>query len=180
MPELGLQGKLESVGGAGPLTQMLGLTGHSGMLRLGSAVIFLRAGRVIHAEHPYLKDQEAVIVALGLDRGDFQYIPGLAPTEATLNLDVNTLALEAARRSDEAIIHAQDGFTGSTVGVITLPDVPVALRFMEGIGGPAEFQAQLEQVSTHGAPHLVLTGRGIKIVVLVGSLHELPPSIRRR
>jgi hypothetical protein len=150
------------------------------MLQLGSAVIYLRAGRVIHIEHPDLKDQEAVIAALGLGHGDFQYIPGLAPAEVTLNLDLTTLALEAARRSDEAISHAQDGFADSTQGVITLPDVPVALRFMEGAGGPAEFQAQLERVGTHGAPHLVLTGRGIKIVVLVGSLHELPPSIRRR
>ena len=180
MPEPGLKGKLESVGGAGPLTQMLSVTGHSGMLRIGLSMIYLRAGRVIHIDHPESSGREAVIAALGLGHGEFEYIPELTPEQVTLNLDLTSLALEAARRNDEAISHAQEGLADATQGVITLPDVPVALHFIEGVGGPSEFQAQLERVGTHGGQHLVLTGRGIKIVVLVGSLLELPPSIRRR
>jgi hypothetical protein len=45
-----------------------------------------------------------------------------------------------------------------------------------GVGGATHFQAKLEPATPWGQNQLVLHGRGLRIVVLSGTLEELPAS----
>ena len=183
--DAGLQGQLEEVGGAGTLLQMISMIVPSGALALERGVrIYLQAGRIVHAEHPTQSGAEAVMAALSLETGRFQFLAHLQPPKVTLDLDPVTLALEAARTTDEQsaaedAAPAPNPETTGNRGLIVLPDLRVALDFVAGVGGAAHFQAKLEPNTPWGQNQLVLHGRGLRIVVLSGALEELPASFAR-
>jgi PAS domain S-box-containing protein len=181
--KVGLQGQLEEVGGASTLLQMISMIVQSGALHLEDAHgqqmrLFLHTGRIVHIEHPNLTGNEAVMNTLALEQGRFRFMTGQLAAEHTLSLDPVTIALEVAKHRDE---------TGNTVtlteqddqdGLVVLPNIHVALDFLSGVGGTEHFTASLEQ-DPRWNNHVTLRGRGMRIVVLHGTLEDLPSNMAR-
>jgi PAS domain S-box-containing protein len=99
----GFQGRLEDVGGAAALVQMLMLLRPTGSLRINENTLYLRMGRVIHLEPNSENAREVVIETLQLEIGRFHFDGMLLDVEETLDLEPNNLVFEAARRTDEII-----------------------------------------------------------------------------
>ena len=59
------------------------------------------------------------------------------------------------------------------LALIELPNLTAALEFVNGVGGLRHFEAQMQRDSAWQGERLVLSGRGVKIVVERGNLSDL-------
>jgi hypothetical protein len=90
-------------------------------------------------------------------------------------------------RNRRFVAWARRGATSGVTGVlmrtgdenpaepVVLPDVGAALQFVAGVGGVAQFTAAMESdPAGGGATRLVLRGRGLAVVVVRGTLEDVP------
>ena len=63
--------------------------------------------------------------------------------------------------------------TQPDLAVVELPNLPVALEFVNGVGGLRHFVAEMQRDPAWQGERLVLSGRGVKIVVDRGDLSDL-------
>jgi PAS domain-containing protein len=161
-----IQGRLEDIGGAVSLVQMLALTQPNGGLRLGgSAWLYLHEGRIVHVEHPNHQGERAVQVMLGYDKGSFLFDARATPPLHSLLLNPTTLALETTRLANE---HRAAPHISS--GLVALPNLHAAQEFMRSVGGSSQFTARMQTSPRWDGERLVLIGRGLTIVVMQGDL----------
>jgi hypothetical protein len=87
------------------IIQLVSVSGKTGMFMLvrGSerGYIFLRSGRIVHAELGTLSGEEAVYALAIWSTGDFQFTPGKETEKVTIEKTNTSLLMEAARRLDE-------------------------------------------------------------------------------
>jgi hypothetical protein len=87
------------------IIQLVSVSGKTGMFMLvrGSerGYIFLRNGRIVHAELGSVSGEEAVYALAIWSTGDFQFTPGKETDKATIDRTNTSLLMEAARRLDE-------------------------------------------------------------------------------
>jgi hypothetical protein len=87
------------------IIQLVSVSGKTGMFMLvrGSerGYIFLRNGRIVHAELGSVSGEEAVYALAIWSTGDFQFTPGKETDKVTIDKTNTSLLMEAARRLDE-------------------------------------------------------------------------------
>jgi hypothetical protein len=87
------------------IIQLVSVSGKTGMFMLvrGSerGFIYLRNGRIVHAELGPLSGEEAVYALAIWSTGDFQFSPGKEIESVTIEKTNTSLLMEAARRLDE-------------------------------------------------------------------------------
>jgi hypothetical protein len=87
------------------IIQLVSVSGKTGMFMLvrGSerGYIFLKSGRIVHAELGGLTGEEAVYALAIWSTGDFQFTPGKEVDTVTIDKTNTSLLMEAARRLDE-------------------------------------------------------------------------------
>ena len=87
------------------IIQLVSVSGKTGMFLLvrGSerGSIFLRNGRIVHAEIDGVTGEEAVYALAIWATGDFQFTPGKESESVTIDKTNTSLLMEAARRLDE-------------------------------------------------------------------------------
>lgn len=158
----GFSGRLETLGGAVGLMQMVAASPINGVIQLADTLLFLEQGRIVAAEHPRLVGQAAVEAIVQRKSGQFQFIPEVKASQKSLNLDPVQLALRHLTKLDEA--NAPLPETG--LKAFSLPNAKAAKAFLAGVGGMGHFKATVEQ------NQVVLYGRGMKITVLDSQLND--------
>ena len=87
------------------IIQLVSVSGKTGMFMLvrggERGYIYLRNGRIVHAELGNLKGEEAVYALAIWSTGDFQFTPGKEVETVTIEKTNTSLLMEAARRLDE-------------------------------------------------------------------------------
>ncbi len=87
------------------IIQLVSVSGKTGMFLLmrGSekGSIYLRNGRIVHAELGTVSGEEAVYALAIWSTGDFQFTPGKESDAVTIDKTNTSLLMEAARRLDE-------------------------------------------------------------------------------
>lgn len=87
------------------IIQLVSVSGKTGMFMLmrGSerGYIYLRNGRIVHAEMGGVSGEEAVYALAIWATGDFQFTPGKESEATTIDKTNTSLLMEAARRLDE-------------------------------------------------------------------------------
>ena len=87
------------------IIQLVSVSGKTGMFLLlrGSerGSIYLRNGRIVHAEIDGVSGEEAVYALAIWSTGDFQFTPGKETETVTIDKTNTSLLMEAARRLDE-------------------------------------------------------------------------------
>ncbi len=87
------------------IIQLVSVSGKTGMFMLvrgpERGLIYLRNGRIVHAELGTLTGEEAVYALAIWSTGDFQFTPGKETESATIDKTNTSLLMEAARRLDE-------------------------------------------------------------------------------
>ena len=87
------------------IIQLVSVSGKTGMFMLVRGAergyIFLRSGRIVHAELGSLTGEEAVYALAIWSTGDFQFTPGKEVDAVTIDKTNTSLLMEAARRLDE-------------------------------------------------------------------------------
>ena len=87
------------------IIQLVSVSGKTGMFMLvrGSerGFIYLRNGRIVHAELGPISGEEAVYALAIWSTGDFQFTPGKEAETVTIEKTNTSLLMEAARRLDE-------------------------------------------------------------------------------
>lgn len=87
------------------IIQLVSVSGKTGMFLLlrGSerGSIYLRNGRIVHAEVDGVSGEEAVYALAIWSTGDFQFTPGKESETVTIDKTNTSLLMEAARRLDE-------------------------------------------------------------------------------
>lgn len=87
------------------IIQLVSVSGKTGMFMLvrGSerGFIYLKNGRIVHAELGGLSGEEAVYALAIWSTGDFQFTPGKETERVTIDRTNTSLLMEAARRLDE-------------------------------------------------------------------------------
>ncbi len=181
-PSTTFRGRLENVGGAASLVQMLAAAGLDGALTLGEDMgLHLRGGRIVHVKHPRFSGAEAAVDAFGLEAGAFDFTATEQQPAPVLDINPVNIALEAARRTDEAKATgewAQIVDQTGSLGVVVVANVNIAATFAAGIGS-GHFRARLERDPTWHGERVVLSGRGFCVVAVEGTLAEVPPEITR-
>jgi PAS domain S-box-containing protein len=160
--DTGFGGRLETIGGAIGLVQMLAATPICGVIQLYDSMMFFDLGKIVAMVHPKLSGEEAVRAVIQRQTGQFQFIPEVRPERRSLNLDPIKIALELLTKRDEA--HAPT--TKPQVQRLVLPNAKAAHAFMQGVGGRNQFETTLEN------NQVVLTGRGFHVVVLQAALED--------
>jgi len=87
------------------IIQLVSVSGKTGMFMLARGsergYIFLRNGRIVHAEIGGMTGEEAVYALAIWSTGDFQFTPGKEVDAITIDKTNTSLLMEAARRLDE-------------------------------------------------------------------------------
>ncbi len=87
------------------IIQLVSVSGKTGMFMLvrgpERGLIYLRNGRIVHAELGALSGEEAVYALAIWSTGDFQFTPGKDTEATTIDRTNTSLLMEAARRLDE-------------------------------------------------------------------------------
>jgi len=87
------------------IIQLVSVSGKTGMFMLirgpERGYIYLRNGRIVHAEIGGLSGEEAVYALAIWSTGDFQFTPGKESDATTIDKTNTSLLMEAARRLDE-------------------------------------------------------------------------------
>ena len=87
------------------IIQLVSVSGKTGMFMLvrgpERGLIYLRNGRIVHAELGALTGEEAVYALAIWSTGDFQFTPGKETEATTIDKTNTSLLMEAARRLDE-------------------------------------------------------------------------------
>jgi hypothetical protein len=87
------------------IIQLVSVSGKTGMFMLvrggERGFIFLKNGRIVHAELGGLSGEEAVYALAIWSTGDFQFTPGKEVESVTIDKTNTSLLMEAARRLDE-------------------------------------------------------------------------------
>jgi uncharacterized protein DUF4388 len=87
------------------IIQLVSVSGKTGMFMLvrgpERGLIYLRNGRIVHAELGSLAGEEAVYALAIWSTGDFQFTPGKETDATTIDKTNTSLLMEAARRLDE-------------------------------------------------------------------------------
>ncbi len=164
----GFYGRLETVGGAVGLMQMLAVSQVGGAINLDDSVLFFEHGRIVAVNHPKLKGSKAIKAMIQRRTGQFQFRPNVMPSIRDLNLDLTKLVLEHQTEKDKSE-HQQLNPT-LEVNVehhITLPNGKAAKAFIEGTGGRDVYQINTENNL------VVLRGNNMKIKVLNATLRDL-------
>lgn len=65
------------------------------------------------------------------------------------------------------------------LALVALPNVAVALEFVNGVGGLRHFKFEMQRDAAWQGERLVLSGRGVRIVVDRGNLSDLEPTAAR-
>ncbi|NJK46350.1 MAG: DUF4388 domain-containing protein, partial [Pleurocapsa sp. SU_196_0] len=135
LPGSSFRGRLEHVGGAGSLVQMLSVSNPSGALVLNGQIrLHLQGGRIVYLEHPRLTGIEAAVNAFQLESGTFEFTAIEHQPDAVLEINPVNVALEAARRNDEARHSGEWPAPDSSEGVLVVPTVAVAVTFASSVG----------------------------------------------
>ncbi len=85
-----------------------------------------------------------------------------------LMLESTSVAVAATKRSRP-----------TELALVELPNLTVALEFVNGVGGLSYFTAEMHSDAAWPGERLVLSGRGVRIVVERGDLSDLKPSERQ-
>jgi hypothetical protein len=87
------------------IIQLVSVSGKTGMFMLARGsergYIFLRSGRIVHAELGEITGEEAVYALAIWSTGDFQFTPGKEVDTISIDKTNTSLLMEAARRLDE-------------------------------------------------------------------------------
>jgi hypothetical protein len=87
------------------IIQLVSVSGKTGMFMLARGpergYIYLKNGRIVHAELGALSGEEAVYALAIWSSGDFQFTPGKETESVTIDRTNTSLLMEAARRLDE-------------------------------------------------------------------------------
>ncbi len=87
------------------IIQLVSVSGKTGMFMLVRGAergyIYLRNGRIVHAEMGGVTGEEAVYALTIWSTGDFQFTPGKETETSTIDKTNTSLLMEAARRLDE-------------------------------------------------------------------------------
>ena len=87
------------------IIQLVSVSGKTGMFMLvrggERGYIYLKNGRIVHAELGNLRGEEAVYALAIWSTGDFQFSPGKETETVTIEKTNTSLLMEAARRLDE-------------------------------------------------------------------------------
>jgi hypothetical protein len=87
------------------IIQLVSVSGKTGMFMLVRGAergyIYLRNGRIVHAEMGGVTGEEAVYALAIWSTGDFQFTPGKETETSTIDKTNTSLLMEAARRLDE-------------------------------------------------------------------------------
>jgi Domain of unknown function (DUF4388) len=87
------------------IIQLVSVSGKTGMFMLARGsergFIYLRNGRIVHAELGALSGEEAVYALAIWSTGDFRFTPGKETESVTIEKTNTSLLMEAARRLDE-------------------------------------------------------------------------------
>jgi hypothetical protein len=87
------------------IIQLVSVSGKTGMFMLMRGTergyIYLRNGKIVHAEMGAIRGEEAVYALAIWSSGDFQFTPGKETDATTIDKTNTSLLMEAARRLDE-------------------------------------------------------------------------------
>ena len=87
------------------IIQLIGVSAKTGGLHLANGhlkgEIYLREGRIVHAEFDDISGEEAFYALATWDQGDFMFEPGPPSEVKTISKSNTNLLMEAARRLDE-------------------------------------------------------------------------------
>src|SRR5215470_7222990 len=87
------------------IIQLVSVSGKTGMFMLirgtERGYIYLRSGKIVHAELGSIRGEEAVYALAIWSTGDFQFTPGNYTDATTIDKTNTSLLMEAARRLDE-------------------------------------------------------------------------------
>lgn len=177
-----LRGSLEVLGGAGVLMQLLSINAQSGLLTLGDDLrLQLDTGQIVSVEHPHLIGIEAVLDALKMQSGAYEFLAaGMVRPAIPLKLSLAVMLLEVSRRGASAPRATEPIFASrpELEGLVVLPHVAAAVAFARSVG-IEHFGASLEEIAHQAQPCVVLRGRGFKVIGLEGQLSDVPSDLAR-
>jgi PAS domain-containing protein len=175
-----MRGTIEDFEDATILLQTLSGVKRDGLLTLSQGPIdykfYFKTGRLVHMEHQAFSNEAALMQVSKLKEGLFTFDPAVQSAKETMNADVVSLILEAARQLDEVQrtrVDTQERANKDQQGLIVLPNVPIALNYIKGLGVKELFAGNVER-NKDGSQKIVLEGQHMKVVIERGRLDELP------
>lgn len=110
------------------LFQLIQLGQKDGSLRIHSdddvGIVYFQGGNVIYAKTNSIKGEEAIDAILRWEKGKFIFNPGEVSITPNMNLPIQQVILEAARRIDE--LNRIQKVISSTEAIVKIVEVPEA------------------------------------------------------
>ena len=156
--QLPIHGRLEQFGGAASLLEHLSFSGAIGVLKIGHLQLHLHGTVLTHAIHDGLEGEAAALAVLQIEHGQYDFY-AQDPIRAW-ELEVSAVCLKAMHLLDEAQTEQ------TKPSLVILPNVKLALEYIQGAGGLQGWKARLTRIKNRTA---VLLERGQWQVLAVGA-----------
>lgn len=175
-----LRGRLELVGGANAVVQMVAMLNLEGGLVFDDrTVLFFSGGRLVNVNPASKSDRTSILRIMNRKEGFFRFDPQVTTDEKTMNSDPMSLLLEASKLEDEVGHDAEAGSLDPDSGNYQVVEsLSAALDVVEGMGGTETIQVSEKQDRKHGDTCLLFQSESLNMVALHSVVSDISDNLR--
>jgi len=175
-----LRGRLELVGGANAVVQMVAMLNLEGGLVFDDrTVLFFSGGRLVNVNPSSSSDRTSILRIMNRKEGFFRFDPQVTTDEKTMNSDPMSLLLEASKLEDEVGHDAEAGSLDPDSGNYQVVEsLSEALDIVEGMGGVETIQISEKQDKKHGDACVLFQSETLNMVALHSVTSDISENLR--
>jgi hypothetical protein len=156
--QIPIRGRLEQFGGAASLLERLSFSGAVGVLKIGQLQLHLHGSVLTHAVHAGLEAEAAALAILQIEHGQYNFYA--QDPIYNWEIEISTICLKAMYLLDETRV------VQTKPSLVILPNIKLALEYIQGVGGLQGWKARLTQIKNRTA---VILERGHWQVLAIGA-----------
>ncbi|MEM7738903.1 MAG: response regulator [Deinococcota bacterium] len=175
-----LRGRLELVGGANAVVQMVAMLNLEGGLVFDDrTVLYFSGGRLVHVLPAEKADRTSILRIMNRKEGFFRFDPQVTASEKSMNSDPMSLLLEASKLEDEVENDSNEGSLDPDSGNYQVVEgLSEALDVVEGMGAVEVIQVSEKQDKKHGDTCLLFQNDNLNLVALHSVASDISENLR--
>ncbi len=175
-----LRGRLELVGGANAVVQMVAMLNLEGGLVFDDrTVLYFSGGRLVHVLPTEKSDRTSILRIMNRKEGFFRFDPQVTASDKSMNSDPMSLLLEASKLEDEVENDSNEGSLDPDSGNYQVVEgLSEALDIVEGMGAVEVIRVSEKHDKKHDDTCLLFQNDNLNLVALHSVASDISENLR--
>jgi hypothetical protein len=166
--QIPIRGRLEQFGGAASLLEGLSFSGAVGVLKIGHLQLHLHGAVLTYAVHAGLEGEAAALAVLQIEHGRYHFYA--QDPIYSWEIEISTICVKAMYALDETRV------IQSKPSLVILPNIKLALEYIQGVGGLQGWKARLTRIKNRTA--VILEREQWQVLALGATWDDLQSALR--